>query len=58
MRASIAEGTVETAIRKTMMDIGVPQMTGGPMVEGAEECRCPTGYAGFSCESCSVGYYR
>ncbi|KAL7036766.1 hypothetical protein ACKWTF_008935 [Chironomus riparius] len=23
-----------------------------------EECRCPTGYAGLSCESCEVGYIR
>ena len=23
-----------------------------------EECRCPTGYAGLSCESCDVGYVR
>ena len=23
-----------------------------------EECRCPTGYTGLSCESCEVGYIR
>lgn len=41
-----------------MLDIGVPQLTGGPLVVGAEECRCPPGYSGLSCESCSLGYYR
>ena len=58
VRGSVSEGTVETGLRKTMLDIGVPQMTGGPLVEGAEECRCPPGYSGFSCESCSIGFYR
>ena len=48
----------ETRIRKTMLDIAVPQMTGGPMVVGSEECRCPAGYAGLSCEACALGYYR
>lgn len=23
-----------------------------------EECRCPTGYRGLSCESCEIGYVR
>ena len=41
-----------------MLDIGVPQMTGGPPVSGAEECRCPPGYSGLSCESCALGFYR
>ena len=58
VRGSVSEGTVETGLRKTMLDIGVPQMTGGPLVEEAEECRCPPGYSGFSCESCSIGFYR
>lgn len=49
---------METYIRKTMLDIAVPQMTGGPLVQGAEECRCPVGYSGYSCESCALGYYR
>ena len=58
MRATTAEGMDETRIRKTMLDIAVPQMTGGPMVVGSEECRCPAGYAGLSCEACALGYYR
>ncbi len=58
MKATMAEGTMETAIRKAMLDIAVPQMTGGPLVSGAEECRCPPGYAGLSCEACALGYFR
>ena len=47
-----------TFIRKVMMDIAVPQVTGGPLATGIEECRCPEGYRGSSCEECSRGYYR
>ena len=45
-------------IRKVMMDISVPQMTGGPPASGVEECQCPDGYSGLSCEKCDTGYYR
>ena len=31
----------ETMLRKVMMDISVPQPTGGPPARGLEECRCP-----------------
>ena len=45
-------------IRKVMMDISVPQMTGGPIASGVEECQCPEGYTGLSCETCDTGYNR
>ena len=41
-----------------MMDIAVPQMTGGPPASEAEECQCPDGYTGLSCETCATKYYR
>ena len=58
MRATITSSTEESFLRKVMLDIAVPQLTGGPLVSGAEECRCPPGYAGYSCETCALGYYR
>ena len=45
-------------IQKAMMDISVPQNTGGPPASGVEECECPDGYSGLSCEECDDGYYR
>ena len=42
---------------KVMMDIAIPQNTGYP-AKSAEQCLCPEGYEGLSCESCARGYYR
>ena len=30
----------------------------GECVTSVEFCQCPEGYHGFSCEDCSLGYYR
>ncbi len=40
-----------------MLDIAVPQMTGF-IASGIEECRCPRGYGGLSCQDCEFGFYR
>ena len=48
----------EVMIKKAMMDISVPENTGGPPAEGVEECECPDGFEGLSCESCQEGFYR
>ena len=45
-------------MRKVMMDIAVPQMTGGPLASSVEECVCPPEYSGASCEECSEGHQR
>ena len=58
VRATVAKDMDEASIKKVSMDIAVPQMTGGPPAFGAEECRCPAGYKGYSCEECATGFYR
>ena len=40
-----------------MLDIAIPQNTGYP-AKSVEQCLCPEGYNGLSCESCARGYYR
>ena len=44
--------------RKVMLDIAVPQPTGFPTAGAIEDCLCPRGYSGRSCEQCSVGHFR
>eukprot|EP00092_Neocalanus_flemingeri_P030526 GFUD01033144.1.p1 GENE.GFUD01033144.1~~GFUD01033144.1.p1 ORF type:complete len:1379 (+),score=380.56 GFUD01033144.1:81-4217(+) len=58
VRTTISREMDEAMIRKVMMDISVPQNTGGPPASGVEECQCPEGYSGLSCEQCDTGYYR
>ncbi|XP_028173989.1 basement membrane-specific heparan sulfate proteoglycan core protein isoform X3 [Ostrinia furnacalis] len=48
--SSIADVQMDTATE--MNDPGFPRAT------GVEICRCPEGYSGTSCESCTPGFYR
>lgn len=57
VRATVADDTSYTYIRDVSMDAGVDRRTGTPAA-GIEDCRCPVGYRGKSCEQCADGYYR
>eukprot|EP00094_Tigriopus_californicus_P007839 TCALIF_07549-PA protein Name:"Similar to HSPG2 Basement membrane-specific heparan sulfate proteoglycan core protein (Homo sapiens)" AED:0.37 eAED:0.38 QI:0/0.3/0.22/0.87/0.7/0.67/31/0/1988 len=57
IRATILEYTSQTSLRKVTMNVAVQQDTGFPST-GIEECQCPVGYHGNSCQECAVGYYR
>ncbi|XP_053136681.1 basement membrane-specific heparan sulfate proteoglycan core protein isoform X4 [Hemicordylus capensis] len=58
IRASYSERPAESRVSDIHMDVAVPHSTGlDPAVE-VEECACPTGYRGPSCQDCDVGYTR
>uniref|UniRef100_A0A3B3VSB1 Heparan sulfate proteoglycan 2 n=1 Tax=Poecilia latipinna TaxID=48699 RepID=A0A3B3VSB1_9TELE len=59
IRATYVDSMAET-ISDIKMDIAVPHVTGSERALEVEECACPVGYTGASCQSqeCDVGYAR
>ncbi|XP_044524651.1 basement membrane-specific heparan sulfate proteoglycan core protein [Gracilinanus agilis] len=58
IRASYAESQVESRLSGLHMDVAVPQVTGLEQAVEVEQCVCPPGYRGPSCQFCDVGYTR
>ncbi|XP_039611708.1 basement membrane-specific heparan sulfate proteoglycan core protein isoform X4 [Polypterus senegalus] len=58
IRATYAERMIESSISNIRMDIAVPYSTGKEKASEVEECACPTGYSGPSCQNCDSGYIR
>ncbi|XP_064813458.1 basement membrane-specific heparan sulfate proteoglycan core protein isoform X3 [Oncorhynchus masou masou] len=58
IRATYAVNMVETSLSDIRMDIAVPHSTGNERALEVEECACPQGYNGPSCQECDVGYTR
>ncbi|RLU19726.1 hypothetical protein DMN91_008283 [Ooceraea biroi] len=58
VRASHSEHMTATYISDISMDTSVENLTGNRRATQIEACRCPTGYTGTSCETCTRGYYR
>ncbi|KAK7791103.1 hypothetical protein R5R35_012915 [Gryllus longicercus] len=58
IRAKPATQTLQTFVSDVSLDTAVEQTTNQGRVTNIEICRCPPGYRGTSCESCSVRYYR
>ncbi|XP_059511615.1 basement membrane-specific heparan sulfate proteoglycan core protein isoform X4 [Stegostoma tigrinum] len=58
IRASYTEGTTESRISQIRMDVAVPHSTGQEQAVEVEECICPEGYKGSSCQECAFGYRR
>ncbi|XP_045784357.1 basement membrane-specific heparan sulfate proteoglycan core protein-like isoform X5 [Maniola jurtina] len=50
LTTSIADVSMETAV--------VSYDASSRAAKGIEECMCPEGYTGTSCESCALGYYK
>ncbi|XP_044138378.1 basement membrane-specific heparan sulfate proteoglycan core protein isoform X4 [Bufo gargarizans] len=58
VRASYAERMIESRISNIHMDIAVPHSTGLQQAVEVEQCACPVGYTGPSCQDCDIGYTR
>ncbi|RLV89744.1 hypothetical protein DV515_00014742 [Chloebia gouldiae] len=58
IRATYSTSTAVAAIADVAMDTAVPPQPGLPPAPEVEECRCPPGYHGLSCQDCAPGYTR
>ncbi|XP_077565304.1 basement membrane-specific heparan sulfate proteoglycan core protein isoform X7 [Stigmatopora nigra] len=58
IRATYTDNMAESSLSDIKMDIAVPQSTGNELALEVEECACPQGYRGQSCQECEEGYTR
>ncbi|XP_056009495.1 basement membrane-specific heparan sulfate proteoglycan core protein-like isoform X3 [Ostrea edulis] len=58
IRATFTKDTDQSSIRDVVMDIAEDRVTGQGRASTVEQCQCPRGYKGLSCEDCDVGYTR
>lgn len=58
IKATYTTSTKDGALTHVSMDIATPNNIGTARAVEVEECRCPQGYEGLSCEKCSAGYTR
>ncbi|XP_077945716.1 basement membrane-specific heparan sulfate proteoglycan core protein isoform X7 [Gasterosteus aculeatus] len=58
IRATYAANMAESSIKDIEMDVAVPDSTGNERALEVEECACPRGYRGPSCQDCDEGYTR
>ncbi|XP_054705507.1 basement membrane-specific heparan sulfate proteoglycan core protein isoform X3 [Grus americana] len=58
VRATYSTSTAASSIADVAMDTVVPPQPGLPLAPEVEECRCPPGYHGLSCQDCAPGYTR
>ncbi|XP_022668849.1 basement membrane-specific heparan sulfate proteoglycan core protein-like isoform X5 [Varroa destructor] len=58
IKATYVDDTELAALVEVSLDIAVPSNTGQALALSVEQCRCPRGYRGLSCEACERGFTR
>uniref|UniRef100_A0AAR5PFS0 Basement membrane-specific heparan sulfate proteoglycan core protein n=1 Tax=Dendroctonus ponderosae TaxID=77166 RepID=A0AAR5PFS0_DENPD len=58
IRATPSTDTSSTFLSDISLDTAVDVYTAKPYAASVENCRCPPGYRGTSCEACASGYYK
>uniref|UniRef100_A0A8C5L5G0 Basement membrane-specific heparan sulfate proteoglycan core protein n=1 Tax=Jaculus jaculus TaxID=51337 RepID=A0A8C5L5G0_JACJA len=58
VRATFSSVPRAASISAVSMEVAQPGPSGGPRALEVEECRCPPGYIGLSCQDCAPGYTR
>ncbi|KAH8387838.1 hypothetical protein KR093_009841, partial [Drosophila rubida] len=58
IKATYTTSTKEGALKQVTLDTATSTNLGTPRAFEVEECRCPQGYIGLSCERCAPGYKR
>nr|XP_033778769.1 basement membrane-specific heparan sulfate proteoglycan core protein isoform X4 [Geotrypetes seraphini] len=58
IRATYSTDMVSAGISGVSMETAAPTHTSFPRALEVEECQCPPGYTGLSCQDCAPGYTR
>ncbi|XP_039710565.1 basement membrane-specific heparan sulfate proteoglycan core protein isoform X6 [Pteropus medius] len=58
VRATFSSMPVAASISAVSLEVAQSGPSDGPRALEVEECRCPPGYVGLSCQDCAPGYTR
>nr|XP_035965227.1 basement membrane-specific heparan sulfate proteoglycan core protein isoform X19 [Halichoerus grypus] len=58
VRATFSSMPLAASISSVSLEVAQPGPSEGPRALEVEECRCPPGYVGLSCQDCAPGYTR